>query len=286
MRLIERGLVLISVAFIIGGSKACQEDYCVACKTAVGSITPTATATPTQTATGTMTSTPTPTVTVTGTLTATPTGTIQTPTPTVTPTSTEEAPDIDQMGALKALRSLSSASVIKSAAAPKFGNWLGKIGEDTTDSDGDGFTDVLEEEKGSDPKDGGIVPSISFKKFVREHDQDGDGLSDEDEAMLQTVANRADTDNDGCSDGAEYISGTNPVMKDSSAVDSDGDCLTDDAEKQLGISVTNRDTDTDRVSDPLEVAIGTDPNRADSDSDGMIDWKEVQQSSDPLTKDE
>ena len=58
---IERCAVLLAVALIIGGSKACREDYCVACKAQVGTLTP-GTTTPTTTPTGTLTGTPTGTI--------------------------------------------------------------------------------------------------------------------------------------------------------------------------------------------------------------------------------
>ena len=146
---------------------------------------------------------------------------------------------------------MTNGSAIKHVGTAKFGNWLGAVGQSDTDSDGDGFADELEKEKGSDPRDPQSTPSISYEKFVRTADQDGDGLSDADEAVLRTNARIADTDGDGCSDGAEYLSGTNPLVKDSIVNDIDGDCLSDDVEKQLGTNINSRDTDADKLSDAL-----------------------------------
>jgi cobalamin biosynthesis protein CbiG len=86
----------------------------------------------------------------------------------------------------------------------------------------------------------------------------------------------ANTDQDGCLDGPEYLSGTNPRIKDSIVDDKDGDCLSDEIEKQLGTDLSNRDSDRDKLSDSLEVALGLNPLDVDTDFDGIFDWKQVE----------
>ncbi len=98
-------------------------------------------------------------------------------------------------------------------------------------------------------------------------DDDGDGMSDEDELNLYgtdpTIADAdADTDGDGMTNKDEVdIYGTNPTTADADA-----------------------DTDGDGVTNKNEVAIyGTDPNNADSDGDGVLDGTEIGNGMDPLT---
>ena len=74
----------------------------------------------------------------------------------------------------------------------------------TTDSDGDGLTDLEEADLGTDPLD---------------PDTDDDGLSDGEESALGTDPLDSDTDDDGLSDGEEVAAGTDPLDPDS---DDDG----------------------------------------------------------------
>lgn len=90
-------------------------------------------------------------------------------------------------------------------------------------------------------------------------DEDGDGLSADQEAILGTSDNNPDSDGDGLSDGDEVNThGTDPLAADS---------------------------DTDTVGDGVEVAIGSDPLIADgsldSDGDGFDNASEVAAGSDP-----
>lgn len=75
-------------------------------------------------------------------------------------------------------------------------------------------------------------------------DDDGDGLSNFEEARWLTRPDDPDSDRDGLEDGDEVARGTDP---------------------------TRRDTDNDGLDDGLEVLLGLDPRQADSDFDGILD---------------
>jgi phosphotransferase system IIB component len=80
---------------------------------------------------------------------------------------------------------------------------------------------------------------------IAANDDDGDGLSNQDEAALGLDSQNPDTDGDGLSDGEEVnLHGTQPK---------------------------NQDSDADGVKDGDEVAAGTFPNNSDSDNDGLLD---------------
>ncbi len=87
-------------------------------------------------------------------------------------------------------------------------------------------------------------------------DNDGDGLSNAQEATEGTDPENPDTDNDGLNDGQEVNQfGTNPRQQ-----DTDGDTLSDgDEVNEHGTSPTNPDTDGDGVPDGVEVNNGTNP---------------------------
>jgi hypothetical protein len=87
-------------------------------------------------------------------------------------------------------------------------------------------------------------------------DDDGDGLSNQQEQSLGTLPNNPDTDGDGLNDGAEVNQfGTQPKNK-----DTDGDTLSDGDEVNVhNTSPTNPDTDGDGVPDGVEVAAGSNP---------------------------
>ena len=131
-------------------------------------------------------------------------------------------------------------------------------------------------------------------------DTDGDGVTDDDEALNGTDPGDADTDNDGLTDGQERTAGTNPLD-----ADTDDDGLADGEEAALGADPLVADTDGDGLSDGVEagratgVAAGqsdvanisfagtgtgwtpdTDPStttdltKADTDGDGLLDGLE------------
>ena len=149
-----------------------------------------------------------------------------------------------------------------------------------TDDDGDGLTDVEEVNLGTDPllvdTDGDTIPddADTFPLDLNEWlDNDGDFIGDN--ADL-------DDDNDGLTDVAEIIQGTNPFL-----ADSDGDGLNDGAEIDFllnplipdtdgdGILDGEEDEDFDSLSNALEAELGTSPFTDDTDSDGLKDQQEV-----------
>lgn len=102
------------------------------------------------------------------------------------------------------------------------------------DTDGDGLSDLVEYQIGSDPRSG---------------DADSDGLSDYEEVRLGSSPNRVDTDGDGLSDAEEVagwrmLYGLTPdgaglytwITSDPAQSDSDGDSLTDLQEKIYGLN--------------------------------------------------
>lgn len=115
-------------------------------------------------------------------------------------------------------------------------------------------------------------------------DQDGDGLTDVQEATLGTNPRMADTDTDGLNDGDEINKyNTNPTNE-----DSDGDGLRDGVEvNHYKTNPKMADTDGDGLSDGDEVITHTtNPKQADSDGDGLNDGVEIKTySTDPKLAD-
>jgi len=121
------------------------------------------------------------------------------------------------------------------------------------DTDGDGVFDLAEVFEGTNPSDAS----------ERGIDSDGDGLTDVlEEEPRGTILGRYawngpyksgcnDTDGDGLSDGEEIFRyGTDPLHR-----DSDGDGLIDGREVDLSLEPTRFDTDGDRLGDGLELGI-------------------------------
>ena len=139
------------------------------------------------------------------------------------------------------------------------------------DPDGDGLTNLQEQQRGTDPLNA---------------DTDGDGLSDGQEVnVYRTTPTNADTDGDGLKDGDEVGRGTNPL-----ATDSDGDGLLDGWEVAQGLDPVDAsgengasgDMDGDGLCNSDEQSLGTDPHAADSDGDGVSDFLEICNGSDPV----
>jgi len=111
-------------------------------------------------------------------------------------------------------------------------------------------------------------------------DTDKDGLPDEWEGFYfpgdLAALGEGDLDNDGLSDDAERLIGSNPTV-----ADTDGDGLTDSEEAEGGTDPGNPDTDGDSLSDAEELDLGTNPVNADSDEDGFDDNVELAAGADP-----
>jgi len=95
-------------------------------------------------------------------------------------------------------------------------------------------------------------------------DKDGDGrtaLQEYNGGVNSTDPNKADTDNDGLSDGAEFALGTNP-----NKADTDGDSIGDGDEvnRSPASNPLLVDSDGDGAPDALERSVGTNPTSAAS----------------------
>lgn len=130
-------------------------------------------------------------------------------------------------------------------------------------------------------------------------DSDGDGLTDELEALVGSDPGLADTDGDGFSDLLEYrlrTSGLDPLdptdadcLADIDQLDTDGDGLRDCEERFVGTNPKRFDTDNDGFGDGLEHLYGTNPGIVDGmldvDFDGAGNAQEIRWHSSPTTDD-
>jgi Bacterial TSP3 repeat len=292
---VAASIALVSIAFMVAGTKACQEDYDVGGQSSIskGTGTPTAQATITGTITVTVTGT------ITTTVTAVATGSVQ-PSPTGD-VGTEEDGSVGGVATDEGL--LQELSVLgekgsdddaivgggaESVASKGDGNWLGKgfDGSQWEDSDGDGFSNGREERSEADPNDANSVPSDVEKgqldSRIRQLDQDMDGLLNQDEAKRGTNQGLSDSDGDGRSDGAEVLSGGDPLDVNALYVDADGDGLSNAFEESKGFNPNSNDSDSDGLRDDLELVVGSNPLKVDSDGDGISDGREYDLNTDPL----
>jgi hypothetical protein len=115
------------------------------------------------------------------------------------------------------------------------------------DADGDTLPDYWE-------KLYGLSPSVYHDPSA---DSDGDGLTNAQEADLETNPLASDSDDDGLNDAEEVMLGTNPLSP-----DTDGDGLYDGDEVDQGTNPNSPDTDGDGIPDPDDPA----PN-----DNGMVD---------------
>lgn len=131
--------------------------------------------------------------------------------------------------------------------------------------------------------------------FIKEgSDDDLDGVLNEQEDKYGTDKNKADTDEDGLSDGNEvYTYGTDPLKP-----DTDGDRLTDFYETQVSLNPLKKDSDDNDTSDGMEdldsdglsnfeeQTAETDARDNDTDKDSLNDGKEVNElKTSPIKKD-
>ena len=284
-------LGLLSVGIVVSGTNSCRDDYYLGSQTSAtpSPTTGSPTASPTVTSTRTPQSSPSPT---------------PTPTELVDPTETQFAAigvlDSDSVkGSLKAAMGKAGNGVIPpsdgiSGGGPRAQanpNWLGGAFVQVTpeDTDSDGFTDTVESSLGTDPKDPVSMPSVScrseFTKRFRGVDDDEDGLSNAEEARFGTNSHAYDTDQDGCGDGSEVLSGSSPTDPASMPASQNHDCLSDAYKQQHGLKLSSADSDGDSLDDAEEIAFGSDPLAADSDGDGVYDWREIERGCDPLRRD-
>ncbi len=129
------------------------------------------------------------------------------------------------------------------------------------DSDNDGLPDWFEKQFSFlNPNDAADAAK----------DQDGDGLTNLQEFQKGTAPDKADTDGDGISDGAEVnrTAAGQPAPTDPLKKDTDGDGLSDKVETGTGVFASANDT-------------GSDPLKADTDGDGFSDFQEAISNSDP-----
>lgn len=95
-------------------------------------------------------------------------------------------------------------------------------------------------------------------------DSDKDGLDDcKEEQVYHTEKFNTDTDYDGYSDGDEVKKGFSPTFAN-------------------GLTLEDVDSDHDGLNDAEEIAIKTDITKDDTDGDGVSDYQEVQNGSDPV----
>jgi outer membrane protein OmpA-like peptidoglycan-associated protein len=133
------------------------------------------------------------------------------------------------------------------------------------DTDGDGLTDNIEMQIGTD---------------INKADTDEDGLSDFAEYdKYKTDPLKADTDGDGLNDGDEVNSYNTDPLK----ADTDGDGLNDgDEVNKHRTDPLKADTDNDGINDYDEInKYNTNPTLSDSDGDGFSDGQEVEMGTNP-----
>ena len=135
------------------------------------------------------------------------------------------------------------------------------------DTDGDGILDGQEvNTDGTDPLDS---CSSAGGTPLGTDDCDNDGLTNDEETVLATDPNVADTDGDGINDGQE--------------VNTDGTDPLDSCDSVGGTPLGTADCDNDGLTNADEAIAGTDANVADTDGDGINDGQEVNtDGTDPL----
>ncbi|CAA6812809.1 MAG: internalin, putative [uncultured Sulfurovum sp.] len=159
----------------------------------------------------------------------------------------------------------------------------GVLGVVDIDSDGDGITDIDEENiygtnpQSKDTDNDGLLDNEEINTYdtnVANPDTDGDGLLDGEEInTYDTNVTNPDTDGDGLLDGEEIntydTNVTNP--------DTDGDGLVDGEEiNTYDTNATNSDTDGDGLLDGEEInTYDTNATNSDTDGDSLLDGEEI-----------
>lgn len=132
----------------------------------------------------------------------------------------------------------------------------------TPETNNSANTDALEENTINPPvsEEPNLTPSVPLGTTtppLANMDSDGDGLSDQQEAILGTNPLRVDSDDDGLSDHEEVVI----YLTDPLNPDSDGDGLSDYEEiKIYQTDPLNSDSDNDGYSDKTEIDGGYNPN--------------------------
>lgn len=130
------------------------------------------------------------------------------------------------------------------------------------DTDGDGIGDAEEVGRNTrSPLDSDLDGIIDALDTIDDSDSDGDGLSDSLEKKLGSNPNKIDSDNDGINDRLEVGNNFNKPL---------------DTDKDGILNINDTDDDNDKLSTRYESQIGTNPISADSDGDGISDYKEHQ----------
>jgi hypothetical protein len=257
-------VLVVSLGVVVSGTKACQTDYEIGAqaKAPNGTITPSSTSGEDGTAqpTGSVTVTPTGTLEGDGSETATPTAIAD-----VTGTEMAVVGEEDLFNELSKLGGSAESSGKGGAVAGavagvmagvvKSENWLGDAfskDEDGSwhDSDGDGFSDALEEQHGTDPNSASSAPRTALVTRLATR-VGGDALSDE------------------------------PLSEPDAATDTDLDGVSDELEEKRGMNPRSVDSDNDGLSDNRELAFGSNPLQIDSDNDGIADGREYEFGADP-----
>lgn len=148
-------------------------------------------------------------------------------------------------------------------------NTVSRNGEVLIDSDGDGISDLQEEEIGTDPTN---------------VDSDGDRISDGVELKMGLKPqNVLDANGVPTGENINIVKGCNTEN------DEDGDRLNDCEERVLGTDGCISDTDGDGVPDLVEFLGGTNPLVAedlqDDDRDGTANVQEIEKHTDPISAD-
>ncbi|MCI5825380.1 MAG: YPDG domain-containing protein [Arcanobacterium sp.] len=124
-------------------------------------------------------------------------------------------------------------------------------------------------------------------------DDDGDGLTNDQEKKIGTDPKNPDTDGDGINDGDEVNGSKNPFKDHKSDPngkpgntdplnpDSDGDGVKDGDEVNTKVDPKTGKT----IDDPAQTDPKTDPNSKDTDDDGLTDGQEKKIGTDPTNKD-